>query len=99
MIVPAQTQSTTDDFGSRYAELIESSYDCIDRIVINAYNPLLQQAGGFRFWWRQWKGSDEGLETTQLMRIAGCQFAPTTAPRICSNAAPLLLRSAPSQDR
>ena len=71
MVVPAQTQSTTDEFSSRYAELIESSYDCIDRIVINAYNPLLQQAGGFRFWWRQWKGSDEGLETTQLMRIAG----------------------------
>lgn len=71
MVVPAQTQSTTDEFSSRYAELIESNYDCIDRIVLNAYNPLLQQAGGFRFWWRQWKGSDEGLETTQLMRIAG----------------------------
>lgn len=71
MVVPAQTQSTTDEFSRRYAELLESSYDCIDRIVINAYNPLLQQAGGFRFWWRQWKGSDEGLETTQLMRIAG----------------------------
>jgi hypothetical protein len=71
MVVPAQTQSTTDEFSSRYAELIESSYDCIDRIVLNAYNPLLQQPGGFRFWWRQWKGSDEGLETMQLMRIAG----------------------------
>jgi hypothetical protein len=71
MVVPAQTQSTTDEFSSRYAELIESSYDCIDRIVLNAYNPLLQQPGGFRFWWRQWKGSDEGLETAQLMRIAG----------------------------
>lgn len=71
MVVPAQPQSTTDEFSRRYAELIESSYDCIDRIVINAYNPLLQQAGGFRFWWRQWKGSDDGLETAQLMRMAG----------------------------
>jgi len=49
----------------------ESSYDCVDRIVINAYNPLLQQAGGFRYWWREWKGSDEGLQTAQLMRMAG----------------------------
>jgi hypothetical protein len=71
MAVSAPRQTTTDEFSRRYAELMESSYDCMDRIVINAYNPLLQQAGGFRFWWRQWKGSDEGLETTQLMRIAG----------------------------
>ena len=71
MVVAAKIQNTTDEFSSRYAELIESSYDCVDRIVINAYNPLLQQAGGFRYWWRQWKGSDEGLATPQLMRIAG----------------------------
>jgi hypothetical protein len=71
MVVPTQIQDTADEFSNRYAELIEASYDCVDRIGINAYNPLLQQAGGFRHWWRQWKGSDAGLETTQLMRLAG----------------------------
>ena len=54
----------------QYAELIEGNYDCVDRVVINSYNPLLQHAGGFRHWWRQWKGSDAGLETAGLMRIA-----------------------------
>lgn len=71
MVVPTKLESTGDAFSVRYAELIESSYDCIDRIVINAYNPLLQQAGGFRHWWRQWQGSDEGLNTASLMRLAG----------------------------
>lgn len=71
MVVAAPIPNVGDEFSDRYAELIESSYDCVDRIVINAYNPLLAQAGGFRYWWRRWKGSDAGLETTQLMRIAG----------------------------
>lgn len=71
MVVPPKLGSSSDAFSVRYAELIESSYDCVDRIVINAYNPLLQQAGGFRHWWRQWQGSDEGLATAQLMRLAG----------------------------
>ena len=71
MVVRRQIQLIRDEFSKQYSALIESSYDCVDRIVINAYNPLLQQAGGFRHWWRGWKGSDAGLETTQLMRMAG----------------------------
>jgi len=71
MVVRTQIQPVRDEFSKQYSELIESSYDCVDRIVINAYNPLLQQAGGFRHWWRQWKGSDKGLETEVLMRLAG----------------------------
>lgn len=71
MVVATPIQSTSDAFQERNAELLESSYDCMDRLVINAYHPLLSQAGGFRHWWRQWKGSDEGLETSNLMRLAG----------------------------
>lgn len=71
MVVAAPIASRSDAFREQYAELLEGSYDCVDRIVINAYNPLLQQAGGFRHWWRQWKGSDAGLETASLMRLAG----------------------------
>ena len=51
MVVPAQTQSTTDEFSSRHAELIESGYDCIDRIVINAYNSL----------YRPWRAKPKSL--------------------------------------
>lgn len=71
MVVRTQIQPIRDEFSKQYSELIESSYECVDRIVINAYNPLLQQGGGFRYWWRGWKGSDAGLETAQLMRMAG----------------------------
>lgn len=71
MVVATQATKVGDEFSERYAELLESSYDCVDRIVLNAYNPLLAQPGGFRYWWRQWKGSDAGLETAGLMRLAG----------------------------
>jgi hypothetical protein len=51
--------------------LLESAYDCVDRIVVNAYYPLGQRAGGFRTWWRQLTGSDETLDRAHLERMAG----------------------------
>jgi hypothetical protein len=42
-----------DDFRQRYAELRTRSYDCVDRIVLNAYHPLGHKPGGFRAWWRR----------------------------------------------
>lgn len=55
-----------------YADLLEGSYDCVDRIVLNGYNPLCSSAGGFREWWRRLcGGSDEDLDTAHLMRLAG----------------------------
>jgi hypothetical protein len=58
-------------FSEHYADLLEGQYDCIDRIVLNAYYPKLLSGGGFRDWWRQLQGSDEGLGTAALMRMAG----------------------------
>ena len=29
-----------DDFTDYYSELLEGDYDCVDRIVINAYYPM-----------------------------------------------------------
>jgi len=52
-------------------ELLDGRYDCTDRVVLRAYCPLLQSPGGFRTWWRRWKGSDEELEDARLMRVAG----------------------------
>ena len=62
---------TLDEYSAYYADLLENSYDCVDRIVLNAYFRLGQAAGGFRTWWRQLMGSDEHLDNTHLMRMAG----------------------------
>ena len=59
-----------DDFSEYYADLLDGSYDCVDRIVLNAYFPLAQSGGGFRTWWRRFR-SDDDLNNTALMRFAG----------------------------
>jgi hypothetical protein len=61
-----------DDFCERYGDLLTGSYDCVDRIVLNAYFPLGHNPGGFRAWWRRWhNGCDDQLDDTHLMRMAG----------------------------
>src|SRR6266704_7135408 len=61
-----------DDLTERYRDLLQGSYDCVDRIVLNAYNTLCYSAGGFRQWWRRlMDGSDEQLDNAHLMRMAG----------------------------
>ncbi len=60
-----------DSLSDRYAELLTGSYDCVDRIVLNAYFRMGHDPGGFRIWWRQLTGSDETLDNTHLMRMAG----------------------------
>ena len=60
-----------DAFGSHYADFLEGRYDCVDRIILNAYFSLGCRAGGFRTWWRALYGSDEQLDNTHLMRLAG----------------------------
>lgn len=60
-----------DAVSTQYADLLTGSYDCVDRIVLNAYNPLCHNAGGFRCWWRRWLGSDDDLDDAHLMRLAG----------------------------
>ncbi|WP_157746593.1 hypothetical protein [Micromonospora inositola] len=60
-----------DEFSARYADLVTGSYDCVDRIVLNAYYPLGHGPGGIRTWWRRLHGSDDQLDDTHLMRMAG----------------------------
>ena len=60
-----------DDFSERYGDLLTGSYDCVDRIVLNAYFRMGHDRGGFRLWWRALTGSDETLDNTHLMRMAG----------------------------
>ena len=54
-----------------YQDLLDGSYDCVDRIVLNAYFRMGYSPGGFRVWWRALTGSDETLENSHLMRLAG----------------------------
>jgi hypothetical protein len=60
-----------DGFSQRYGDLLFGSYDCVDRIVLNAYHTLCYQPGGFRTWWRRLHGDDEQLDNAHLMRMAG----------------------------
>ncbi len=60
-----------DGLSKRYADLLTGSYDCVDRIVLNAYFRMGHDPGGFRLWWRALTGSDETLDNTHLMRLAG----------------------------
>jgi len=60
-----------DSLSERYEDLLTGSYDCVDRIVLNAYFRMGHDPGGFRFWWRALSGSDETLDNTHLMRMAG----------------------------
>jgi hypothetical protein len=42
-----------DDSSGRYGDLLTGSYDCVDRIVLNAYFSMGYHPGGFRVWWRR----------------------------------------------
>ena len=60
-----------DELSKRYMDILEGSYDCVDRIVLNAYFRMGHSGGGFRAWWQKLDGSDEHLDNAHLMRMAG----------------------------
>ena len=60
-----------ESLSDRYTELLSGSYDCTDRIVLNAYFRMGHTPGGFRVWWRALTGSEETLDNAHLMRMAG----------------------------
>lgn len=62
---------TMDEFSEYYSDYLDGTYDCADRIVLNGYFRLGCSPGGFRTWWRHLEGSDEKLDDTHLMRMAG----------------------------
>ena len=83
-----------DDFAARYAGLLTGSYDCVDRIVLNACYPLGSSPGGFRTWWRRLIGgsdaeADAVLDNTHLMRLAG-RFARRVRAWAADHAVPVI---------
>lgn len=61
----------TDPFSDYYSDYLDGTYDCVDRIVLNAYFSMGHSPAGFRTWWRLLKGSDDELDNPHLMRFAG----------------------------
>jgi hypothetical protein len=60
-----------DQLTEAYANYLYGSYDCPDRIVLNGYYRLGYTGGGFRHWWRRLHNTDENLDKTHLVRMAG----------------------------
>lgn len=59
-----------DKFGKRCNELIDWSYDCVDRIVLNGRYNLACSPGGFRTWWRRLFGDDGNLNDKSIRQMA-----------------------------
>jgi hypothetical protein len=78
-----------DDFCERYGDLLTGSYDCVDRIVLNAYFSVGHNPGGFRCWWRRLHdGADDDLDNAHLMRFAG-RFARRVKAWASANGVPV----------
>jgi predicted RNA-binding protein YlqC (UPF0109 family) len=79
-----------DDFSTYYKDFLDGTYDCIDRIVLNAYFIMAQSNGGFRTWWRRLaNGGDDNLDNMHLMRFAG-RFARRIRAYADKNQIPLI---------
>jgi hypothetical protein len=62
---------TKDALTTHYSLLLEGEYDCIDRIVLNAYCPMLLVPGGVRNWYRLMEGDDKDMSNNTMIRYAG----------------------------
>jgi hypothetical protein len=61
-----------DELSLAHASYLKGTYDCVDRITINAYFVPGLTPACFRLWWRRWHdGSDDQLDDAHLMRVVG----------------------------
>ena len=60
-----------EQFSDYHADLLEGRYDCVDRLVVNAYFAMGQTGGGMRAWWRRLHGDDSKLDNDHLRDMAG----------------------------
>src|SRR5260370_19582091 len=81
-----------DSLSDRYAELLTGSYDCVDRIVLNAFFRMGHGPGGFRVLWRALTGSEATFDHTHLVRKAG-RFAPRAHGCAKAHGIPAVLRA------
>ena len=60
-----------DELSQHYSEVLDGTYECVDRIVLNGYYSPGYSGGGFRTFWRLLYGSDDNLDKNHLMRMSG----------------------------
>ncbi len=77
-------------FSDRCEGLLTGRYDCVDRVVLNAYFSLGSSPGGFRTWWRRLYGDDGELDNTHLMRMAG-RFSRRVRGWAAANGVPVIV--------
>jgi hypothetical protein len=87
----------SDQLSTLCSEFLEGGYDCVDRVVLNAYFSMGQSGGGFRTWWRELYGSDENLDDDHLMRMAG-RFSRRLRGWAKANGVPVIYCS-PDEDK
>ena len=61
---------TPDELSTYVADLLEGTYDCVDRITLRGYYPLGQTSGGLLTWWNQ-LFSNTPLTEERLRKLAG----------------------------
>jgi hypothetical protein len=55
-----------NEFSFCYGDLLTGSYDCVDRVVLNAHFSLAHNPGGFRVWWRRLHDDPTRTSTTRI---------------------------------
>lgn len=88
----------SDELNHQYKDLLAGSYDCVDRIVLNGYFRMGHNPGGFRAWWRALFGSDENLDDTHLMRMAG-RFSRRRLRALAKNKGIPIIYCAPAEKK
>ena len=68
----------SDEFSQYYAELLQGTYDCVDRIVLNAFYPLGQTGGGVRSELSRNLGDENRLKAAYR---GGCRALPEPPER------------------
>jgi len=61
---------SSDDFSTYVADLLNGTYDCVDRISLRGYFPLGQTSGGLLTWWNKLFPNTE-LNEQRLRKLAG----------------------------
>jgi hypothetical protein len=62
-----------DELRKRYVDILEGSYDCVDRIVLNAYFRRGHSGGGFRAWVPSL--SLRAFGPRNFMKMLSCSFS------------------------
>ena len=79
-----------DQLSERYGDLLAGSYDCVDRVVLNAYFSLAHSPRGFWVWCGvSTTTATSNLDNAHLMRMAG-RFSRRVRGWAAANGVPVI---------